>query len=469
MTTYRLLLRILQNRLISSTFIFLCIGGVCHPNGVLAAESYAIVGKNDWLFVKHETVLEALDKDVPKALSLIARFNRMLARNQIALAFVVVPSKMETYVEQLPDDFKVSAYMKGFNDAVLAALRADGVNVIDLKAPLRAAALENGASPLFFRLDTHWTPSGAMAAAQAIRAGVTANPSLNKALDAVPTQKYRLAWASKAQRQVKPRDITFLLPAGTPMYPAEEILRFKLSRDSEAPASLFGGSTSGTDLGLVGSSFSGPGSGFADALRYTLQRDVMNFYVEGDAGPWAVMRAYLRDDAFQVRRPKLLIWEVPERVVGLRPSYAFRAERYKIDDNEWLLQVAALVQGECLPTNISAKMEVGSLYQGQGVIAGKVTKESDFVDISLDVPADNRSYLSARLTTNGSKQVAIEAMEAGGSVRKFSVDVAGDDLSHIFKIPLGLSSRGVNRIRLYPGNTNSFSLSEVKVCRYPED
>jgi len=159
MTTYRLLLRILQNRLISSTFILLSIGGVCHPNGALAAESYAIVGKNDWLFVKHEIVLEALDQDVPKALSLISRFNRMLARNQIALAFVVVPSKIETYAEQLPDDFKVSAYMKGFNDTVLAALRAEGVNVIDLKAPMRAAALENAASPLFFRLDTHWTPS----------------------------------------------------------------------------------------------------------------------------------------------------------------------------------------------------------------------------------------------------------------------------------------------------------------------
>jgi len=134
-----------------------------------------------------------------------------------------------------------------------------------------------------------------------------------------------------------------------------------------------------------------------------------------------------------------------------------------------LLQVAALVQGVCLPTNISAKLELGSLYQGQGQIAGTVTKESDFVDIGLDGPADNRSYLSARLTTNGSKQVGIEAMETGGSMRKFSVDVAGDELDHIFKIPLGLSSRGVNRIRLYPGNTNSFALSEVKVCRYPEE
>jgi len=468
MTQCRLLLRTLPYRLIFSTFISLCLG-VFHPNIVLAAENYSIVGKNDWLFVRHEIVLEALDKDVQKALSLIGQFNRLLARNQIALAVVVVPSKMETYAEQLPDDFKVSAYMKGFNDAVLTALRADGVNVIDLKAPLRHAALENAASPVFFRLDTHWTPSGAMVAAQAIQAGVMANPGLTKALDAVPAQKYKVAWASKAQRQVKPRDITFLLPAGTPMYPAEEILRFKVSRESDTPGSLFGTSTPGADLGLAGSSFSGAWSGFADALRYTLQRDVLNFSVEGDAGPWAVMRAYLRDDAFQVHRPKLLIWEMPERVVGWRPSYPFRAERYRIDDNEWLLQVDALLQGVCQPAAISAKLEVGGLLKSQGGMPGTSTQETDFVDIHLDKPADNRSYLSARLTTNGSRQVGIEALEAGGTMRKFNVDVAGDELVHIFKIPLGLSSRGVNRIRLYPGNTNSFAVADIKVCRYPED
>lgn len=81
------------------------------------AQSSAIVGKRDWLFVRHEIVLEEFDKDAQKSLVLIEKFNRMLARNQIALV-VVVPSKMEIHAEQWPDDFKVSAYMKGFNDRV---------------------------------------------------------------------------------------------------------------------------------------------------------------------------------------------------------------------------------------------------------------------------------------------------------------------------------------------------------------
>ncbi len=468
MTLRPLLWRIPKSRLINGVLVSALLG-VFHPGFAFAAENYSIVGKNDWLFVRHEIVLEVLDKDVQKTLSLISQFNRMLARQAITLAVVLVPSKMETYVEQLPDDFKLSAYMKGFNDAVLGALRAENVQVIDLKAPLRKAALENTSSPLFFRLDTHWTPSGAMAAAQAIQAGIAASPILKKALDAVPVQKYKLAWASKAQRQVKPRDITLLLPPGTPMYAAEEILRFKVSKESEIQPGLFGNGSPGTDLALAGSSFSGNWSGFSDALRYTLQRDLINFSVEGDAGPWAVMRAYLRDDAFQAHRPKLIIWEMPERVVGFRPSYPFRAERYRIDDSEWLLQVGALVQSTCQPSPISAKFDAAGLPKSQGVKPVGPTQEADFADIHFDKPTDDHAYLSARMTVNGSRQVAIEALEVGGAVRKFSVDVAGDELDHPFKIPLGLNGKGVTRIRLYPGTTNAFAVADIKVCSYPQD
>ena len=441
---------------------------MCRSGVAAAAESTAIVGKNGWLFVRHEVVLETMEKDAQTAFGLIESFNRMLAQNQIMLVVLVVPSKMETYAEQLPDDFKVSAYMRGFNDTVQSALRAGGVQSVDLKSVLRKAALQDSALPVFFRLDTHWTPTGAMLAAQAVQAGIMASPSLKQALDAVPAEKYQLSWASKPTRQ-RSRDIVRYLPVGTPDYPPEEVLRFNVSRQDGNRMSLLGGAAPGGEIGLVGSSFSGEATGFADALRYTLQHNLVNFSLNADAGQWAVMRAYLRDDAFQVKRPRLVIWEMPERAVGWRPSYPYRQPRYKIDDSEWLLQVAALVAQTCAPAAITAKLEPGGAYKGKGAVTGIATREADFVEISFDKPVDHHSYLSARVTSDGSNQIRIEGFEGGVLAREFSVDVAGDELAHSLKTPLSLSSKGLSRIKLYPGKTNAFGVADVQVCRYLEN
>lgn len=444
--------------------LFLSAGPV---RSAVAVEDYVLRGKNDWLFVRHEIIREELDKGAQISFGLIEKLNRVLVRNQIALLVVVIPSKIETYAEQLPDDFKVSRYMKGFNDSLQTVLRAGGVPVIDLKKPLRNAALQNPDLPVFFRLDTHWTPAGALVGAQAIQAGILASPSLKKAFDDTPSAQYKLAWTSKKQR-TKFRDITTYLPVGAPSYPPDEVLRFHVSKEHAAPVSLLG-ELAGGDIGLVGSSFSGDSTGFADALRYALQRDIVNFAVNADAGPWVVMRSYLRDDVFQTRPPKLVIWEIPERVIGLNPSYPFRPERYKVDDSDWLLQVAALGQRVCESAAIVPKLEPTGLQRGTGVNAGAATTEADFVELSFDKPVDHLSYLSALMTTDGSKQISIESHGLGGLVNKFTVDTAGDELAHVLKTPLGLRGNGVNRIKIYPGNTKSFALTKVEVCRYPED
>lgn len=442
--------------------------GAGAANPAPAADDYAIRGKNDWLFIRHEIIHESLDPAARISFGLIEKVNRVLVRNQVALLVVVVPSKMETYVEQLPDDFKISNYMRGFNDSMQSALRSGGVPVIDLKKPLRNAALQNPDSPVFFRLDTHWSPTGAMVAAQAIQEGILNSPSLKKAIDSTPGAKYKLAWASKKQR-TKFRDITTYLPAGSPSYPPDEVLRFHVSKEDAARVSLLGEMGAG-DIALVGSSFSGDSTGFADALRYALQRDIVNFAVNADVGPWVVMRSYLRDDVFQAKPPKLVIWEIPERVIGLNPSYGFRPERYKIDDADWLLHVGALGQRVCESAAITPKLEPNGLQVGPGARTGVSTTDADFVELSFDKPVDHLSYLSARIVTDGSRQLLIESLGMGGLVHKFSVDTAGDERAHLLKTPLvGSRGTGVSRIKIYPGSTKSFALTHVEVCRYPED
>ena len=433
-----------------------------------ATEDIAIKGKGDWLFFRHEIPLAVMDKSARTALDLIGKFNRVLAAKKIALVVVIVPSKIETYAEQLPDGFEVGDYMRRFNDLVQGTLSGDGVQVIDLKKPLRDAAVQNPGSPVFYHLDSHWTPTGAVVAAKAIQEGIQTSPNLKMAFDETPVQGYKLIWASR-KRASKVRDITRYLPAGTPEYPPEEVLQFRLAKENSARVSRLGDGNAG-DISLIGSSFSGDWGGFPDALRHTLQRDIVNFSIlHGDIGPWAVMRAYMRDDAFQTRKPKLVIWEIPERSISLIPSYPLRSERYRVDDREWLLQVAALAQGACEGSSIAAKLDSAGRQRAKSSNADLSTAEGDFVELSFDKPVDHLNYLSARFVADGSSKLTLETNGPEAVGRKFTVETPGDDLAHALKLPLSSTAKGVTRVRIYPGVAKSFSLTDVKVCRYPQD
>jgi alginate O-acetyltransferase complex protein AlgJ len=52
----------------------------------------------------------------------------------------------------------------------------------------------------------------------------------------------------------------------------------------------------------------------------------------------------LKDDAFKTNKPKLIIWEIPERELRSPPSAKFRDVRYVSDNNEWLSRVSALLR-----------------------------------------------------------------------------------------------------------------------------
>lgn len=433
-----------------------------------AANGVAIVGKNDWLFVRHEMVQESLSSQAQASFRLIGQLNRMLAQRGVALAVTIVPSKMETYAEHLPDDFRVSDYMKGFNDAAHLALRAHGVATIDLKKSLREAALQDIGNPLFFRLDTHWTPSGALVAAKTVQASMVDHPGLKAALDSVPQEDYQLTWAKKNLRQSNMRDITKFLDANAPVYPPEVYRRFVVARANPSDTSLLGDRPGG-EIALVGSSFSGDWTGFPDAMRFALQRPVLNFSINADAGPWAVVRGYLADDVFQMGQPKLIIWEIPERSIGLGPNYPFRLERYKMSSSDWVLQVAALSEPDCQATSVG--VVVGS--SGRGNALGSQdqvsTHSGDFVDVEFDKPVDASAYLSASLLSHGTKQIEVEAFNRSTLVRKFKLEMPGDERAHALKTPVSLGAGSVTRLRFYPGETHAFSLKTLKVCRYREN
>jgi alginate O-acetyltransferase complex protein AlgJ len=56
------------------------------------------------------------------------------------------------------------------------------------------------------------------------------------------------------------------------------------------------------------------------------------------------MEAYLKDEAFKTNKPKLIIWEIPERELRSPPNAKFRDVRYVIDNNEWYSRIANLLK-----------------------------------------------------------------------------------------------------------------------------
>src|SRR5262249_14616934 len=154
-------------------------------------------------------------------------------------------------------------------------------------------------TPLFFHLDTHWSPTGAALAAETIKAGIDADPKLRAVLASVPAAKYRLTWDAKKARSPA-NDLTAQLPNGAPKFEREPVLSFAVKRE-KADAGLL--DDAGPAITLLGSSYSADWTLFPGALRNALQRDVLAINVPATQGSWVGMETYLRDDAFQTRPP----------------------------------------------------------------------------------------------------------------------------------------------------------------------
>lgn len=304
--------------------------------------SSVVIGKNDWLFTKYEFADPSDAADTQATIQMFEKINKMFERKGIALALVMVPSKIRINAEQLPDGTKLDAYTAGKYDNAVKALRAAGVNIISLNQAFLTSPNRDGEKSLFMRLDTHWSHSGAMLAAETIKAGIDANPVLKAAWSAIPEEKYSLTWNDKSV-PVRTRDLVRLLPGGTVNYPPEKVFQFKVKRENESNAGLIAGGDT-TLITVIGSSYTNKNTGYPDALRYVLQRNLLDISIPVDQGPWVGMEAYLKDDAFKTNKPKLIIWEIPERELRSPPNYKFRDARYIIDNNDWVSRVDALLK-----------------------------------------------------------------------------------------------------------------------------
>lgn len=323
-----------------NSILITCVLGVTVAHAEDA--SYVVVGKNDWLFTRYEFANPADAPDTEATLQLLQKANKLFERSGIALALVIVPSKIRIYADQLPDSKPIDSYTADKYENVVKTLRSGGVHVVNLNQVFLSAPQRTSDTPLFLRLDTHWAPAGALLAAETVKAEIDGNPALKAALAATTEEKYTLSWTKQKVNQ-RARDLVKLLPKDSPSYPPEQTLMFKAVRAKASQAGLL---STGDNIWItvIGSSYTNKNTGYPDGLRYTLQRDLLDISIPVDQGPWVGMEAYLQDEAFKTKKPKLIIWEIPEREMRSPPNYKFRDARYISDNNEWLSRITALLK-----------------------------------------------------------------------------------------------------------------------------
>lgn len=267
-------------------------------------------GCDGWLFLTDERRLNNFAaKNQQQRLDKIKLISDSLKQKNIYLIVAFIPDKSRIQHDQLCGlsrphelDPRVANWVNW--------LEKQKVNAIDL-TPFMLNEVHN--SPLYFATDTHWNLRGAQIAAIALAERAHKLP-----VDIRPEVKYERI----AVKEEQGYQGDLLKLAGIDTLPHWVTSSLSENRMHAAFIEKQGESTAGGDLFgdselpntfLLGTSFS-KNSHFIDFLQKQLETVVPNLGIEG-GGFWRAASQYLSSDAFLKTPPRLIIWEIPERVM----------------------------------------------------------------------------------------------------------------------------------------------------------
>jgi alginate O-acetyltransferase complex protein AlgJ len=259
------------------------------------------LGSGGWLFSDEEYALPADAPAVREAwFEYVADVAASLQLDGVQLVVVLVPTKA-SLVDAGQPPLPVPAAQR-YAEAI-ARLRERGVDTVDLRATL--AALGESA---WLRTDTHWTPAGATAAAEAV-----AQHLLTLDPDLVGGGETRL---EPGGVETVEGDLVRLMELGSlraRFGPAADVIeRVRVVRDDPAATDLF--ATVELPVTVVGTSYAADERwNLATRLEAALRGTAVLDAAEVGRGPAFPMTAYLEGDAYRTARPRVVVWEVPER------------------------------------------------------------------------------------------------------------------------------------------------------------
>lgn len=278
-------------------------------------------GCPDWLFLTDELAVHPHGHANARArLDTVLRVRDRLRRQGIELLVTVVPDKSRIEQAHLCGLYRPAA-SAGRLDDWMAGLRGQGVPLADLFPVLDQAA--HGPQPPFLQTDTHWSESGARLAAAAVaeavrRTGVAVAPSRHITATEGPAH-------AREGDLVRLAGIDWLPARWKPVPDQVRTTTFDVQAEAAGAGSaddLFGDADNPT-LALLGTSFSRT-SNFASFLESSLQAAVPSFARDG-GDFWGAAQQYFNSPSFGQTPPKLVIWEIPERVLQMPVGPAERA------------------------------------------------------------------------------------------------------------------------------------------------
>lgn len=258
----------------------------------------AVLGADRWLFTAEEFEMHVgFEDNLIASAQEIARVKDVLSQRGITLLPVIVPDKAVVAAKYVTTPRH--ALVTSRHDTLLDHLAALDVSYLDA-----TAALEQVGTGSFVKDDTHWSPAGSQAVANAV-AELTGTMPLHLTAAQVTTRHKGEASFDGDLLRYAPTGM--FRPLVGPQQ--QHLSRFETTLQSNA--GLFGDAQ--VDVALVGTSFSAKNEWhFEGFLKQALQADLLNFATEGQ-GPFAPMQSFLASAALRDTPPKLVIWEIPAR------------------------------------------------------------------------------------------------------------------------------------------------------------
>jgi len=283
-------------------------------------------GAPGWLFLGDElTVHDQPQRNATQRKVDVLKVQKTLSAKGIKLLVVVVPDKTRIEASQLGMLHRPKRYAQRAGHWV-TELSGAGVDALDLTDTLTAFKQKHTAA--FLKSDSHWTEQGAQAAAIAVSAEV-----LRLKITPSPAQTLVIDKRTDNRRSgdlIRLAGVDWLSTALQPEQDIAQETSFKVddrkknalgsSASSAASAStddLFG-DTDLPNIVVIGTSYSRT-SNFVSFIEKELNAKVANLARSGGDFSGA-MNAYLSSVAFKKTPPKLVIWEIPERVLQQRAS-----------------------------------------------------------------------------------------------------------------------------------------------------
>jgi alginate O-acetyltransferase complex protein AlgJ len=266
-------------------------------------------GGNDWLYLIEE--LRPWPNAETAMLSradALAHVAAKLKAQGIDLVVAVVPDKARVETENM--DGPRSAQANARLPIWLDLLHQRGLKVVDLDTTFMAQA---DRPALWWRTDTHWSQTGSALAARAIAAAVTSK------ID----RSHVFKTTADAAETDGPGDLLRLMsldkiPDGLwiKLRPAIDRQHLEHTEEVKSDADAGGLLDEGpkVEVTLVGSSYS-VNANFAGHLQQELKAPVLNV-AEAGGGFARSARHYFTGKTFKETPPRLVVWEIPERVVG---------------------------------------------------------------------------------------------------------------------------------------------------------